>query len=204
MTTVLDWWVKGTYFEACNCDAVCPCRREGGREGGRSTYGNCDFALSWLIESGEADDMDLGDLEIVLAGRYDDDEPDSPWRVALYVDERADSDQQNALTDIFLGRAGGHLAMFDQKIYEVYAVRPARIRLDHTPDEQRIDVDDQVTVRTLEPVEVEDIVSCAIPGHDHPGTEYHCEVLRVDEPPLRWEVSGRCGFATDFAYRVDS
>jgi hypothetical protein len=32
------------------------------------------------------------------------------------------------------------------------------------------------------------------------GTELRCEVLRVAEPPLRWEVTGRCGFATTFAY----
>jgi hypothetical protein len=115
MTTGLDWWVEGTYFEACNCDAVCPCRREGDREGGRSTYGNCDFALSWLIKSGEADDMDLGGFEIVLAGRYDDDEPDSPWRVALYIDERADSDQQHALADTFLGRAVDTLLCLTKK-----------------------------------------------------------------------------------------
>jgi hypothetical protein len=46
-------------------------------------------------------------------------------------------------------------------------------------------------------------VSCGIPGHDRPGTEMLTEVQRVDDPPLRWEVFGRCGFATDFAYRSD-
>ena len=53
------WRVAGTYFEACNCDAVCPCRRQGGRAGGRSTYGVCDFALSWWIESGSAGETAL-------------------------------------------------------------------------------------------------------------------------------------------------
>ena len=28
-------------------------------------------------------------------------------------------------------------------------------------------------------------------------------VLRVEDTPLRFEVSGRCGFATDFDYRSD-
>ena len=50
----LIWRVAGTYFEACNCEAVCPCRREGGRMGGRSTYGRCDFALSWRVTEGQA------------------------------------------------------------------------------------------------------------------------------------------------------
>ena len=39
------WEVAGSYFEACNCDAVCPCRRVDGRVGGRSTHGVCQLAL---------------------------------------------------------------------------------------------------------------------------------------------------------------
>ena len=33
----LQWYVGGTYFEACNCLPICLCREVGGREGGRST-----------------------------------------------------------------------------------------------------------------------------------------------------------------------
>jgi hypothetical protein len=164
----------------------------------------CDFALSWLIERGRADDMDLSGFEVVLAGSFDADEPGSPWTIALYVDERADPGQRAALADIFLGRAGGTpLAYFARAIGEVFAVRTARIGLDHAQGRQRIRVDDYVTVRALEAVEVDEVVSCGIPGHDRPGTELRTEVQRVDDPPLRWEVFGRCGFATDFAYDSD-
>jgi hypothetical protein len=169
-----------------------------------STYGICDFALSWRIDRGSADDLVLDGLSVVLAGRWDDAEPGSPWRVALYLDERADDTQQRALADIFLGRAGGTtLANYARAIGEIYCVRTARIHLDHSPDRQQINVDHRVTVRALEPVAVDTPVSCGIPGHDRPGTEVLCETLQVEEPPLRWEVSGRCGFATDFAYRSD-
>ena len=43
------WTVAGSYFEACNCEAICPCRRVGERAGGRSTYGICQFVLSWQV-----------------------------------------------------------------------------------------------------------------------------------------------------------
>lgn len=65
-------------------------------------------------------------------------------------------------------------------------------------------MEDHVTVRALEPVDTDEIVSCAIPGYDRPGTEYRGEVLRVNEGPLCWEVTGRCGFATEFAYGSSS
>jgi hypothetical protein len=206
MTTTTErtsWRVAGSYFEACNCEAVCPCRRQGGRGGGRSTYGLCDFALSWSIAHGHSGQLDLEGFDVVLAGRYDDDEPGSPWRVALYLDERAEASQQRALADIFLGRAGGTtLTNFARAIGHVYVTRSARIRLDHTPRRQRIEVPDQVSVRALAHVDTEEPVTCGIPGDDRPGQELVCDIT-VDEPPLRWEVTGRCGFATSFDYRSD-
>lgn len=198
-----DWWIAGSYFEACNCDPVCPCRRRGDRGGGRSTYGICDFAASWRIERGEADGLDLAGHEVVLAGRYLDDEPGTPFRIALYIDDRADAERHRALSEIFLGRAGCPNLAFVADAVDVYAVRPARIRLDHTPGDQRIAAEDYVTVRALAPVETDAPVSCGVPGHDRPGTEYRIETLRVDEPPLCWEVTGQTGFATDFAYGVE-
>lgn len=199
-----DWSIAGDYVEACNCDAVCPCRKIGDSDGGRSTYGICDFAISWLVESGEADGVDLGGFDVVLAGRYIDDEPGVPFRVALYVDDGADEAQHEALTGIFLGESGCPNLEFLNRAVDVYAVRPARVRLDHTPGDQRIAVEDCVTVRALEPVDVDETVTCGVPGHDRPGTEYEIEVMRVDEPPLNWEVTGQCGFATDFAYSADA
>jgi hypothetical protein len=82
----LPWAISGTYLEACNCDPICPCRTINGRPGGRSTHGICMFALSWQIVSGHAGDVDLAGLRAVLAARYDDDEPGSPWSFYLHVD----------------------------------------------------------------------------------------------------------------------
>ena len=60
------WRIRGSYFESCNCDAICPCRMVGGRKGGRSTHGICFGVLSWLVEEGHAGDVAkhiLGTLE---------------------------------------------------------------------------------------------------------------------------------------------
>jgi hypothetical protein len=63
------WHLRGSYFESCNCDAICPCRRIGGVAGGRSTHGVCLGALSWLVEAGRFGDTDLDGLGVVLAFR---------------------------------------------------------------------------------------------------------------------------------------
>ena len=88
MSAFLPWRLSGTYLESCNCDVICPCRTIGGRRGGRSTYGVCLGALSWRIEDGRAGDLDLSQLNVVIASRYEDDVPGSPWDFYLYLDER--------------------------------------------------------------------------------------------------------------------
>jgi hypothetical protein len=206
LAAFMPWRVAGSYFEACNCDAVCPCRQVGGRAGGRPTYGVCDFALSWRILDGHAGTTDLVDLMVVLAGRYDGDQSGlgGRWGVALYVDERGDERQREALTAIFLGRLGGtSLRNFAGAIGEVYSVRPARIALDHTPGRQRINAGVYVSVEGGEAVAADGPVACGIPGYDHPGQEQRASLMKVHEPPLEWELRGRCAFASDFDYRSD-
>jgi len=107
LDTYFPWRISGTYLEACNCEAICPCRRIGGRTGGRSTYGVCLGSLSWQIEEGGAGDVGLAGMRAVLANRYDDDELDSPWSFVLYIDQRGNDRQREALESIFLGRLGG-------------------------------------------------------------------------------------------------
>jgi len=199
--TAPAWRVAGTYFESCNCDPICPCRMVGRRQGGRSTHGVCEFALSWMVGEGSMADVDLAGREVVLAGWYSDDERGSPWRVILYIDDGADEQQYTALADIFLGRAGGTtLQNFAAAIGEVHAVRRARIKLDHVAGRRAIEVADRVTVRAVEDVPSVEAVACGIPGFDHPGQEVRASLLRVEDEPLRWEVTGVCGFATDFDY----
>src|SRR3954466_6057765 len=103
----MAWSLRGTYFESCNCDAICPCRRVDGRPGGRSTHGVCLGVLSWVIREGVADGVDLAGQPAAIASRYSDDEPGSPWTWRLYLDERAAAEQRRALEGIFTGRLGG-------------------------------------------------------------------------------------------------
>jgi len=202
------WQVRGSYYEVCNCEAPCPCRRQGGRPGTGAQFETCDFALSWMIHQGYFGLVDLQGLRVALAGRFDNNEPAKhggarhPWHVILYVDERATPEQHSALADIFLGRAGGTpFENYAKAIGEVYAIKPARIELDHTPGKERLRVGESIWAATARAFPTAEPMTCGIPGHDRPGMELVATLMRVEDAPFHWAVSGRCGFSTDFEFR---
>jgi len=199
------WHVTGSYFEACNCLPINPSRRRGGRtSNGTSTYGVCDFALSWQVLQGAFGHIPLDGLNVIMAGSYRDDEEGTPWRVNLYIDERATSEQHAALAAIFAGRVGGTtLRNYASRIGEVYAVRRVPIELDHRRNHWSMRADNYVAVRGAAPVESPLAISCGVPGHDRPGEELRTELMQVNDSPLIWGVQARCGFATSFAYNSD-
>ncbi len=199
----MSWRIRGTYFESCNCDAICPCRRIDGAPGGRSTHGVCMGVLSWLIAQGAVGDIDLSGLPVAIACRYSDDEPGSPWTWALYLDARASDDQRNALEGIFTGRLGGEaLEHFPWawKESKLIAVRNVDIEVDHARRRQLVRVRDQVTVRIRERYEGTETVTCVIPGHERAGEELVAEELRVRDGPLAFEYGGVCGYGSTFDY----
>jgi hypothetical protein len=203
---VSDWSISGSYLEVCNCDAICPCRRIGGVAGGRSTYGECMGALSWLIDRGAVGDVDVAGLGVVLLCRYSDDEEGSPWSWVLHIDERAGAEQRAVLADVFAGRLGGTpLSQFPWafKPSSLLAVVPSRIQIDHTPGRGRFRAGGVVDVRVAAPYEGDATVSCIIPGHHQRGREVVTELVDVRDERLSFSYSGRCGYEAPFSYSSD-
>jgi len=97
--------IEGDYFEACTCEASCPCIMLS-----PATEDTCDLVLAWHIRRGETEGVDLGGLDAVMAVRSPKVMTEGAWRVALYVDDRAAEPQRAALRDIFTGKSGGHIA----------------------------------------------------------------------------------------------
>ncbi len=199
----MSWHIRGTYFESCNCEAICPCRRIDGVPGGRSTYGECKGILSWVIEDGAAGDVALDGLSVALAVRYHDDEPGSPWSFVVYVPVGADGVQQSALVEIFTGARGGDaLKHFPWAWKESVrlAVRPVEIEVSHERRRQWLRIGDHVSVRIRDAYAGPETVSCVIPGHDERGEELIADEVSVDDGPLRFELQGNCGYSARFDY----
>src|SRR5690242_7666175 len=166
------WRIRGTYFESCNCDAICPCRRVDGAAGGRSTHGVCMGVLSWLIEAGDAEGVDLAGQPVALALSYSDDEPGSPWTWVLYLQASASEEQRSVLERIFTGRLGGDaLEHFPWawKGSTLVAVRPVEIEVEHEPRRQWLRIRHHISLRIRDRYAEQGQVTCVIPGHDRAG-----------------------------------
>ena len=199
----MSWRIRGSYFESCNCDAICPCRRIDGVAGGRSTHGVCMGVLSWLVEDGVANGVDLSGLPVAMAIRYSDDEPRSPWTWVLYLDVRAAEEQRAVLESIFTGRLGGDAERhfpWVWKASDLVAVRPVEIDVDHTRRRQRLRIRDFVSVRIRDRYAGDETVTCVIPGHERPGEELVADELLVEDGPLSFSYRGVCGYGATFQY----
>jgi hypothetical protein len=194
----LSFRVRGPYFESCNCEAICPCRMIGGVPGGRSTYGSCYGALSWRIDDGHLETVDLSGFNVVLVYRYDDDEPGSPWSLVLHVDAQADEAQRRALSYIFLG--GIPQLPWIRKARNLIDVRVSDIVIDGA----HVRVGREVLMHATSPVETELPVACGIPGYDRFGYELYADELTVGDEPFEWSLAGNCAFVGDFDYSSSS
>jgi hypothetical protein len=179
----------------------------GGRPGGRSTYGVCFGVLSWRIDEGHVGAVPLAGLNVALVIRYDDDEPGSPWRYNVHLDERGDEEQQHVLADLLTGKLGGKSVLglpWLRKPSELLQVEVNRIEIDHNGADHELRIGETVELRASRPVETAEVVSCIIPGHHHPGTELYADILAVHDGPFEWQLTDRCAFVTDFDYRSDA
>src|SRR5262245_54622066 len=108
------WRVDGVYAEACSCDSMCPCVLTWA-----PTQGYCQALISWHIDRGNFGDIRLDGLNSTLSIYSPGHILKGGWKVALYVDERGDPQQRDALAGIYSGRAGGPLAGLAPLIAEV-------------------------------------------------------------------------------------
>jgi hypothetical protein len=197
-----QWSVEGAYVEACNCEAVCPCIVFS-----PPTDGECTAILGWHVERGRYGDTVLDGLNVAMMAHADGNMKDGNWKVALYVDERADDKQREALQGIFSGAAGGHLANLRPLIGEVLGVRPARIAFEGGGKHFKLTVDgvgsaeiEAIAGQSDGPVQISGHPLAPVPGVA--VTVARSQHLRLADHGLRCEVSRKNGFYTTYAYQA--
>jgi hypothetical protein len=130
MANIPQWQLAGDWFDVCKCDIPCPC--EFARP---PTDDECEGILVWHVRTGRYGSVALDGLNVVALGRF----KGNIWEGAkvtmgMFIDERADGKQREALQTIFGGGAGGWPAGFARNIGEVRGIEFAPIEVEIAAD----------------------------------------------------------------------
>jgi hypothetical protein len=127
---VPQWHVQGDWFDVCRCDIPCPC------EFAQAPTDNwCQGVLAWHIREGHFGNIRLDGLNLIGVGEFEG----NLWAGAkaifgLFIDERADESQREALQMIFGGQAGGWPADFAETIGELRGIEFVPIEFEVADD----------------------------------------------------------------------
>lgn len=198
-----QWNVNGTYFEACTCDSPCPCPFLGA-----PTEGSCTALVAWHVDDGMYGETRLDGLNAVLAAYSPGTMLDGNWKVALYVDERADEQQADAMQKIFSGAAGGLPGALQPLISEVLGVR--KVPIDYRAEGRKR----SLNIPGIAAVDIEALagqggreITIGNPAFAPvQGVELvagKSESARFQDHGIGFDVSDKNGFYAPFSYQPD-
>jgi hypothetical protein len=125
-----EWKISGDYFEACSCDSVCPCPTSG--LAARPTQGYCDAGLVFHVERGSHGTTKLDGLSFAVLLHTPGAMIAGNWTVGVIVDERASSEQREALAAIGSGQGGGPMAALGPLVGHFVGIEAKPIRIEGT------------------------------------------------------------------------
>ena len=106
MADIPNWWMRGDWFDVCSCNIACPCEFAQ-----PPTNNHCEGVMAYHIREGAYGDVRLDALSIIAVLWFDG----NFWTktkvtYGIFIDERADESQREAIQSVFSGRAGGFMA----------------------------------------------------------------------------------------------
>ena len=196
-----NWSIKGNYFESCTCDLICPCITLK-----PPTQGTCTALLGWHIDEGHLDDLEINDLNVSMFLQAPGLLTEGGFKVALYVDERASEAQCDAITQMYTGKLGGHLAVVASLVGEVVSVKQAPIEYSVNGKTRSLKVGDGIGESVVEEVEGADggpvLVSnpplAIAPGNDI--TISNTVKVSYNDNGISHSHEGTVSLASNFAY----
>ncbi len=136
-----QWMIRGTEYGNCNCAWGCPCQFNA-----PSTYGLCEAVVGGVIEEGHFNDTPLDGLMWVMIVKWPGEIADGNGKQQIIIDERADTDQREALRKILHGEATApgatHFFVYNSTMSEVLETlyAPVHVEIDIDARRGRIEV----------------------------------------------------------------
>lgn len=196
-----DWILKGGYFETCNCVTSCPCIWLQ-----PPSEGNCKLLVAWHIESGRFNDQSLDELNVALACYAAGNMKEGGWQAALYVDERANDLQFDAITQIFGGQQGGHPSILMSLVGEVLGIKKVKIDYQEEGSKRQLAIPEiaQADIEAIQGIKggnatIDNPPLCVVTSH--PAVVARSADYQYQDYDKNWKFTDRNGFYSPFTYQ---
>src|SRR5262245_30752165 len=143
---LMVWQLSGQLIEACSCKSACPCAL-GPAE---PDQGWCSGALTFAIDKGQSNGVDLSGRAVVWAIDLPKDFASGNGTVCIIIDDGADARQRQELEAIFSGKKGGPGAVLGSLVSKWLPTASAAIKLSGAEDPE-------ITVGTMGHVKLQAI-----------------------------------------------
>jgi hypothetical protein len=122
----MSWNLKGSYVETCSCELMCPCNLSFDHG---ATYDFCRVVLVFNIREGEIEGTDISGLKVAAIADTPKVMTDGNWRLGVFIDEQATTEQADKLVAVFSGQLGGPMAAIVPLVGEMLGVERAAIEV---------------------------------------------------------------------------
>ncbi len=161
--------------------------------------------VAWHIDKGQADGVSLDGLNALLAVNSPGHMAQVKWKAALYLDQKANPSQKEALTRILGGQAGGVPAALGGFIGQILGVKSVPIEFTAEGKKRSLKIP-QVVQMEIEAIAGQggaDVVVnnhplTAVPGQ--PAVVGKSKQVSYQDYGLKWEFSEKNGFYSPFTY----
>ncbi|HEV8594855.1 MAG TPA: DUF1326 domain-containing protein [Thermoplasmata archaeon] len=146
MAGIPRWQVSGDWFDVCKCNVPCPCTFAQ-----TPSYGDCEGVLAWHVKKGRFGAVSLDGLNIIGLGSFKGNlwAGETKATMGMFIDERANAKQREAIQMIFGGRAGGFPAEFAKLIGEMRGIEfvPIEFEVERNLARWRAEIPGRVVAR---------------------------------------------------------
>jgi hypothetical protein len=149
----MAWSLKGTYFETCSCEVVCPCTASLALG---ADYDRCRVTLVFNVVDGDVEGTDVSGLKVAAIADTPKVMSDGNWRLGVFIDAAASDEQAAKLGAVFGGQLGGPMEALGPLVSENLGVERASIDVKEEGLRHSVKIGDSIEF------EIEDVVSFGV------------------------------------------
>ena len=198
----MPWNLKGSYFETCSCDLMCPCNMSFDHG---ATYDYCRVTLVFNIREGNIEGTDVSGLKVAAIADTPKVMTEGNWRLGLFIDDNATDEQMQLLTAVMAGQKGGPMEALAPLVGEILGVERARFEIDEEGLMHSARIGDSIDfeVKDIVPFGVTTGQPVRLVGMFHPaGSEFNAaEATRSNIDAFGIQYQGRSSIsAAEFSW----